>query len=51
MSFILIFKLLKLLLESKSIYSRPTVFVRGLRNALIHCFSVLYETEIKQQKG
>lgn len=35
MSFILIFKLLNLLLESKSIYSEPTVFVRGLRDAFI----------------
>lgn len=35
MSFILISKLLNLLLESKSIYSEPTVFVRGLRDALI----------------
>ena len=35
MSFILILKLLNLLLESKSIYSEPTVFVRGLRDAFI----------------
>ena len=35
MSFILIFKLLNLLLESKSIYSKATVFVRGLRYAFI----------------
>lgn len=45
MLFILIFKLLNLLLESKSIYSKPTVFVRGLRNAFIP--GLVFYTKLK----
>lgn len=51
MSFILIFKLLNLLLESKSIYSEPTVFVRGLRGALIPVLVFYTNLKLKQQKG